>query len=76
MISAWSRLRAWNRQYEPELSAVVETVREGFLVSIRYMKGGHVEDIVGERRAAVGVGRDVKTAFNRAMDIAEEELGR
>jgi len=75
-MSAWSRLRAWNRNYRPELAAVVETVRDGFLVSVRDVKGGHVEDIVGVHRAAVATGRTVDTALGRALDIAEEELGQ
>lgn len=66
----WARL---SNQSIP-LAAVVEVVRDGFLVSIRKMKEGWIDDIVSDRDAAVATGRTVEIAFRRAMDKAEEIL--
>jgi hypothetical protein len=72
---SWDKLIDWNEnENNPELAAAVQTTRDGFLVSIRYVKEGWVEDIVGDKRAAVATGRTVDAAFARAMRIAEEEL--
>jgi hypothetical protein len=66
----WHRLRDW----DIDLGAFVEPVRNGFIVSIRVMRDGVPEQIVGSERAAVGEGKTVDVAFRRAMDTAESEL--
>lgn len=70
-MSDWSRLKHWNSEGPgPELAAVVETTRDGFLVSIRFMEDGFVQDIV----AAPATGRTPDSAFSKAMDAAEKQL--
>lgn len=65
MAADWHRLGAW----QIELIAVVETTRDGFLVSIRRGEDGLIGDII-----AVDEGRMLDTAFDRAMRAAEDIL--
>jgi hypothetical protein len=69
-MSDWHRLRDW----DIDLAALVEPVRAGFLVSIRVVRDGVPEEIVGRQDAAVAIGKTVDVAFRRAMDTAEAEL--
>lgn len=64
-MSEWSRLKKWDRS----LMAVVETTRDGYLVSIRTDNSGLVGSIL-----AIDEGRTVDVAFARAMSAAEHEL--
>lgn len=75
-MSDWSRLKSWSVDGRPlELAAVIETTRDGFLVSVRHMKNGYVKDIVMSKRlVAAETGRTVDSAFKKAMDLADKIL--
>jgi hypothetical protein len=72
---AWNRLQEWNqRRSNPTIMAVVETSPSGFIVSVRYDDEGHPGDIVsGRSGSAVANRRTVEAAFDRAMDVAEDQ---
>lgn len=76
IVSDWYRLRSWSVDGRMlELAAVVETTRDGFLVSIRHMKNGYVKDILASKRlVATGIGRTADSAFKKAMDLADKIL--
>lgn len=62
-MAEWSRLR----ETDVPLMAIVELVRDGYLVSIRLEDDGMPGDII-----ASGVGRTVDAAYNRAMGEVEK----
>jgi hypothetical protein len=69
-MSDWQRLR----ESDTQIAAVIETSRDGFIVSIREVRDGMVEEIISDKDAAVAESRNVEVGFRRAMDKAEAIL--